>query len=133
MKITKTLPYLISLLIISGMILHGLVPHHHHEFAGEVHACCESHHNNNSPSNSNSETPCNILSNIHFENNKPDIQVYFKDVNPNHTVYSNFVCEDCFTQHFADVDNRTPVFVPRANFSESEFSQSFSFRGPPAA
>jgi hypothetical protein len=131
MKIGKVLAKLLALLIISGMLLHGVVPHHHHEFAGEVHTCCESHQHHQGESHSDAEAPCTILSNIHFENLKPQVQALAQDLKHNHFDDFNAVCP---LNHFAEqltTHTGTKLFIPKAIFLEHGFYQSFSHRGPP--
>lgn len=131
MKIGKVLAKLISLLIISGMVLHGIVPHHHHEVAGEVHTCCESHHHQQSESQSDAEAPCTILSNIHFENLKPQVQAFALQLKHNHMDNCLAMCALIHFADFHQLYTKKPIFIPEAIFSESGFYHSFSHRGPP--
>ena len=133
MKVAKILAKVLSLLIISGIILHGAVPHHHHEIAGEVHTCCESHQHHDGESHSDSETPCTILSSIHFENLKPQVQVFTQELKHNH--FDDYIAT-CPLNHFADFHpfhTKKTIFIPEAVFSETGFYHSFSHRGPPLA
>lgn len=133
MKIVKVLTKLISLLIISGMILHGVVPHHHHEVTGEVHTCCESHNHQDGDNPSGKEAPCTILSSIHLENLKPHLQVFTQELKHNH--FDDFIAI-CPLSHFAEqhpTHTKTPLVIPKVIFSEDGFNFSYSHRGPPRA
>lgn len=122
---------LTALLILSGMMLHEAIPHHHHSEAGHVHTCCESHeHNDAEP---NDVQPCTILSNIHFENFKPEILVYSKEVKHSHNNILSAACQLCFSKQAILSDFKTPIFIPQSVFSETEYFHTFSFRGPPSA
>jgi hypothetical protein len=133
MKIGKVLAKLLALLIISGMVLHGLVPHHHHEVAGEVQTCCESHHHQQGESHSDDEAPCTILSNIHFENLKPQLKVFAQELKHNHFDDFIAICPLSHLEEQHPTHTKTPVFITKAIFSESGFYYSFSHRGPPLA
>lgn len=131
MKFARKIAWLLSFLILSGIILHGAIPHHHHHTYSEIHACCESHNHNDAEKNE--VLPCTILSSIYFENHKPEAQIYAQDVEPNHSDHVNNFCEECFNLHFTFESNKSSVFVPKVKLSESLLSQSLSFRGPPTA
>ena len=122
---------LTALFILSGMMLHGVVPHHHHEVAGEVNTCCESHEHQQGESQSEAETPCTILSNIHFENFKPQVQVFALQLKHNHMDNCLAMCALIHFADFHQLYTKKPIFIPEALFSESGFYHSFSHRGPP--
>lgn len=122
---------LTALLILSGMMLHEAIPHHHHSSAGEVHTCCHSHEHNDTESND--VQPCTILSNIKFENFKPQIQVHSQELKRNHSDFHFDACEHCAEQYGVFASLKTPINIPQSVFSETEFFHTFSFRGPPSA
>lgn len=122
---------LTALLILSGMILHEAIPHHHHSIAGEVHTCCHSHEHNDTESND--VQPCTILSNIKFENFKPQIQVHSQELKRNHSDFHFDACEHCAEQYGVFELLKTPIHIPQSVFSETEYFHTFSFRGPPSA
>jgi hypothetical protein len=129
-RFAKIVANLAALLIISGMMLHEMIPHHHHTSTGEVQTCCESHHKNDA--NNHSEKPCTILTNIHFENFKPQISVFSQELNHNHSNGFNAICPQCHIQVFGQTLIVTPIFIPEAVFYETEFHTSYSLRGPPS-
>lgn len=131
MKFIRNIAWLLSLLILSGIILHGAIPHHHHHTYSEIHTCCESHNHNDAERNE--VLPCTILSSIYFENHKPEVQIYAQEVKTNHSNHINFLYEEYFNLQFTFVGNKSSVFVPQVKLSESLLSQSLSFRGPPTA
>jgi hypothetical protein len=118
-------------LVIAGMFSHEFFPHHHHDITGNVQECCESHNNNDSEKHN--ESPCTILSNIHFENLKPELQVFSQELKHNHTHAFIAECTSCNSLAFISTLTITRVFVPESVFSEIDFYNSFSYRGPPLA
>ncbi|MDX9847689.1 MAG: hypothetical protein RBT74_11970 [Tenuifilaceae bacterium] len=127
----KILVKLIVLLILSGMMLHEAIPHHHHSQSGHVHTCCESHeHNDAGP---NDVQPCTILSSIQHQNLKPQIQIHSQDIGQNHINHHNDACNDCLTMHCVATITKTSIFIPQSVFSETESYHTYSFRGPPSA
>lgn len=131
MRFTKILAQLTAVLIVSGLILHEVIPHHHHASTGEVHACCENHNHNSSEHSS--EQACIFLSNIHFENYKPALEVHSQFTKQSHLNGNNLLANEYFKFHAAPTKaNKTPC-IPIAALAESEFLRSFKFRGPPSA
>lgn len=129
-RVMKILAKILSLLVISGMILHGVVPHHHHDSAGEVNTCCETHHHEGD-SNQSEHDPCTILSSIHFENHKPQVTVLTQNLNHNHF---NDLIAICPLNHFSEqnpifIESPIPLFL--VGFTEIESNISISRRGPP--
>ena len=119
------------LLILSGMMLHEAIPHHHHSSASEVDTCCHPHEQNDTESNN--VQPFTILSNIKFENYKPQIQVYSQELKRNHYDFHFDACEHCAEQYGVFELLKTPIHIPQSVFSETEYFHTFSFRGPPSA
>jgi hypothetical protein len=119
------------MLVLFGMLGHGVIPHHHHEVAGAVDVCCDSHQHDDSENKTT--LPCTILSNIHFENFKPTIQkniLNLKHSNP-HAFIACCSCAGHANQQFAVT--KTPLFIPEAVFRESYHHSAASLRGPPLA
>ena len=131
MRFTKILAQLTAILIVSGLILHEVIPHHHHASTGEAHACCENH-NHNSPERS-SEQACIFLSNIHFENYKPALEVYSQFAKQGHFNGKNLHTNESIKFQTTLATASTPPYVPLSEFSESEYLRSFKLRGPPSA
>ncbi len=128
-RLTAWLLYLSFLLVLTGFIGHEVIPHHHHSTKGDVHACCESHGDDDPTGKT--ETPCTILSNIRFENNKPNIQVFSQELKhkQKECFFASCGISQFFTPLFTQI--KTPIFIPQAVFSETRFYSSFSHRGPP--
>ncbi len=130
-QMAKILVRFTALLIVSGMLLHESIPHHHHSEAGHVHSCCESHDHDNAEHND--VQPCTILSSIQHQNLKPQIQVHSQDLGQNHIHHHNDACNECLTTQCAATLTKTPVFIPQSVFTETDIFHTFSFRGPPSA
>jgi hypothetical protein len=118
----KILVKLAALLILSGMMLHEAVPHHHHSMAGEVQTCCHSHEHKDAESND--VQPCTILSNIKFDNYKPQIQVYSQELKRSHSDFHFDTCEHCAEQYGVFALLKTPINIPQSVFIEKEYPQS---------
>jgi len=112
-------------------MLHEAVPHHHHSTAGEVQTCCHSHEHNDAQKND--VQPCTILSNIKFDNYKPQIQVYSQELKRNHSDFHFDTCVHCAEQYRVFALSKTPIHIPQSVFIETDYFQFFLFRGPPLA
>ena len=131
MRFTKILAQLTAVLIVCGLILHEVIPHHHHTTAGRLETCCESHNHNTTEHSS--EQACIFLSNIHFENHKPALEVHSHLAKQSH-INGGILPVNEGLKHLAALTkaNKAPC-IPVAKLAKSEYLWSFKFRGPPAA
>ena len=130
-QMAKILVKLTALLILSGLMLHEAVPHHHHGTAGEVQVCCHSHEHNDAEDND--VQPCTILQNIKVENHRPQIQVHSQEIRRSHSDFHFDACEHCAEQYRVFALSKTLIHIPQSVFIETDYFQFFLFRGPPLA
>lgn len=131
MRFTKILAQLTAVLIVSGLILHEVIPHHHHASTGEVETCCETHNHNTTEHSS--EQACIFLSNIHFENYKPALEVYSQFAKRSHLNGNYLLANEHLKFHAALTKTAKAPRIPIAKLAELEYLRSFKFRGPPSA
>lgn len=130
-RLRNTILHLMALLIVSGLVLHEVIPHHHHAFTGGEYACCQSHHHDSS--HHHSEKPCTLLKHIYFENSKPQIQVFALEHGDVVAHFAVAACADCFNLPVFQKNTDERAFPFLALFSSSHHQTPFSHRGPPQA
>lgn len=127
-KIARHIATLLSLLVLSGIVLHGAVPHHHHYHKDEVHVCCNTHeHDDDSHDDAQ---PCNLLSSIYLENLKPEIQIFSKTLSIDYTV--SFSISPSATSYNLREMVSYPAFVPIEKLHGIILTHSLPHRAPPA-
>lgn len=133
-KFIRNISSLLVLLILSGIVLHETIPHHHHMQGNEIHSCCINHeHDSEHEDDHHQSLPCNLLSNIFFENNEPSIQVFTKEVSDYQPV---LISQSVRLLNINPMENKIQkfsFFYSRWKISQSIFYQSIAHRAPPLA
>lgn len=85
LKTTRHILVTLSILILSGIVLHGAIPHHHHHYKETSSVCCGTHNSDNDTHEDHHKTePCNLLNSIYAEKYAPQIQAHTKYLPTNH-------------------------------------------------
>ncbi|MFO8020986.1 MAG: hypothetical protein R6U65_00865 [Perlabentimonas sp.] len=116
------------LLVLTGMIGHEVVPHHHHDAAGQVETCCESH---NHEEETDSESVCNVLADIHNEERKSEFGINETNLKYQHNNSFHSVCSHCTLSASSQSLSKKRVYIPQALHSDTNHPIAFSLRGPP--
>lgn len=127
LKITRHILTTLSLLILSGIVLHGAVPHHHHYHKDEAHVCCNTHEHEGEAHDD--AQPCNLLSSIYMENLKPEIQVFSKHLNINQIV--SFSISPSENSYILRETISYPAFVHIEKLHGIILTHSLPHRAPP--
>ncbi|MFP4557536.1 MAG: hypothetical protein ACLFNU_11765 [Bacteroidales bacterium] len=116
------------LLVLTGMIGHEVIPHHHHVTAGQVDTCCESHEQEEE---SDHDSVCNVLADIHKEERRIELGANETNSKHQHNNSSHTVCSHCSLSTFSQALSKKQLYIPQAEHSNIYHTITFSFRGPP--